>query len=88
MARRVEEHPEGGTGLVLVLGSAQSKHLRLGGVKVVDDHVDMHLLGYLLSRPCRRGVVLTCWKPMHWPCSARTSAQPGETSVFQSSNAP
>src|SRR5947209_5742291 len=58
MPRRVEEHAEGRTGLVLVLGRAEREHLRLGGVEVVDVHVDMHLLGYVLSRPLGRGIGL------------------------------
>jgi len=56
--RRVEEHPEGCTGLVLVLGSAEVEHCRLGAVEVVHDHVEMHLLGHLLSRPCGRVIGL------------------------------
>jgi hypothetical protein len=56
--RRVEEHPEGRTGLVLMLSRAKAEHRRLGGVEVVDDHVEMHLLGHLLGRPARRGVGL------------------------------
>src|SRR5215831_2418841 len=56
--RRVEEHPEGCTRLVLMLGRAEIEHRRLGGVEVIDDHVEMHLLGYLLSRPSRRGIAL------------------------------
>src|SRR5580704_14045145 len=56
--RRVEEHPEGGTGLVLVPGRAEAGHRRLGDVEVVDDDVEMHLLGYLLSRPPGRGIGL------------------------------
>src|SRR4029077_1459460 len=41
-----------------VLGRAETEHRRLGGVEVVDDHVEMHLLGHLLARPSRRGIVL------------------------------
>jgi hypothetical protein len=33
---RVEENPEGGTGLVLVLGRAESKDRRLGGVELLE----------------------------------------------------
>jgi hypothetical protein len=33
--RRVQEHPEGRAGLVLVLGRAELEHGRLGGVEVV-----------------------------------------------------
>jgi hypothetical protein len=51
MPGRVEEHPEGGAGLVLVPGRAEFGHRRLGGVEVVDDDVQMHLLGHLLSGP-------------------------------------
>src|SRR5262249_30737946 len=56
--RRVEEHPEGCAGLVRMLGRAEIEHRRLGGVEVVDDHIEMHLLGHLLTRPPRRGIVL------------------------------
>ena len=56
--RRVEEYPEGRTGLVLMLGRAESEHCCLCGVEVIDDHVEMHLLRHLLSRPSRRGVGL------------------------------
>ena len=49
MPRRVEEHPEGRTGLVLVLGRAQIEHRRLGGGDVIDDHVEMRLLRHLLG---------------------------------------
>jgi hypothetical protein len=58
MPGRVEENPEGRPGLVLVLGRAELEHRGLAGVEVVDDHVEMHLLWYLLGRPVRRGVVL------------------------------
>ena len=47
--RRVEEHPEGRTGLVLMLGRAQIEHRRLGGGDVIDDHVEMRLLRHLLG---------------------------------------
>src|SRR6185437_6949267 len=47
--RRVEEHPEGRAGLILVLGRAEIEHRLLGDVEV-------HLLGHLLTRPARRGV--------------------------------
>src|SRR5579859_2651651 len=57
VAGRVEEDPEGLARLVLVLGRAEREHLRLGGVEVVDDHVEVHLLRHLLSRPLRRGIV-------------------------------
>src|SRR5215510_10639360 len=56
--RRVEEYPEGCAGLVRMLGRAEIEHRRLGGVEVVDDHIEMHLLGHLLTRPPRRGIVL------------------------------
>ena len=43
MPRRVEEHPEGGSGLVLVLGRAEIEHRCLGGgVQIVDGYVEMH----------------------------------------------
>ena len=58
MPRRVEKHPEGCTGLVLVLGRAELKHRRLGGVEIIDDHIEVHLLWYLLTRPARRGIGL------------------------------
>ena len=58
MPRWVEEDPEGRPRLMFGLGRAQFEHRGLAGIEVVDDHVDMHLLGYLLSRPGRRRVVL------------------------------
>jgi len=60
---RVEEHPEVRARLVLVLGGAELQHLGLGGVEVVDVHVEMHLLGHLLGRPSRRGVALHLLSP-------------------------
>ena len=42
----------------LVPGRAEIEHRRLGGVEVVDDYVDMHLLGHLLSRSSRRSIGL------------------------------
>ena len=54
----VKEHAEGGARLVLVLGRAELKHRRLGGVEVRDHHVEMHLLWSPLSRPVGRRVPL------------------------------
>ena len=55
---RVEEDAERRARLVLVLGRTELQHRRLRGVEVVDDHVDVHLLRDLLSRPLRvRGEV-------------------------------
>src|SRR5262249_44138602 len=56
--RRVEEHPEGCAGLVRMLGRAEIEHRRLGGVEGVDDHIEMHLLGHLLTRPPGRDEAL------------------------------
>ena len=56
VSRRIEEHPEGCTGLVLVPGRAEIEHRRLSGIEVVDDHVEMHLLRHLLSRPSWRDI--------------------------------
>jgi hypothetical protein len=39
--RRVKEHPEGRAGLMLVPDRAKFEHRRLGGVKIVDDDVEM-----------------------------------------------
>jgi hypothetical protein len=43
---------------VLVLGRAETEHRRLGGVEVVDEHIEVHLLGHLLSWPPGRGIGL------------------------------
>src|SRR5690242_7391800 len=56
--RRVEEHPEGRAGLVLVLSGTEIEYRRLSGIEVVDDHVEMHLLGHLLTRPSWRDIAL------------------------------
>src|SRR5215468_9597830 len=56
--RRIEEHPEGRTGLVLVLGGTEIEYRRLSGIEVVDDHVQVHLLRHLLARPSWRGIAL------------------------------
>ncbi len=58
MPGRVEEHPEGRAGLVLVLDCAESQHGCLGGVEIVDDHVEMHLLRNVLARPGGQSVGL------------------------------
>ena len=58
VSRRIEEHPEGCAWLMLVLGRAEVEHRRLGSVEVVDDHVEMHLLRHLLSRPSWRDIPL------------------------------
>src|SRR5579872_4935086 len=49
----IQEDAEGRTRLTLVLSSAEFEHRRLGGRYVVDDHVEMHLLRYLLAGPFR-----------------------------------
>jgi hypothetical protein len=49
---RVEEDPEGPAGLVRVAGRAEIEYCRLGCVEVVNDHVEVHLLGW----PRRRRV--------------------------------
>jgi hypothetical protein len=53
---RVQEDPEGRTGLVRMSGRTELDHCRLGGVKVVNEHIEVHLLGPLLGRPPRRRV--------------------------------
>jgi len=58
VSRRIEKHPEGCAGLMLVLGRAEVEHRRLGGVEVIDDHVEVHLLRHLLSRPPGWGIPL------------------------------
>jgi hypothetical protein len=87
MARRVEEHPEGCTGLVLVPGRAESEHRCLGGVEVVDDHVEVHLPRHLLSRPYRRSVGLHLLEG-DARTELRADLSPGEMSVFPSGIAP
>jgi hypothetical protein len=37
---------------------AEIEHGRLSGIQVVDDHVEVHLLGQLLCRPHRRSVLV------------------------------
>ena len=49
MPCRIEEYPEGRTGLMLVLGSAELEYRRLSSVEVVDYHVEVHLLGQSLA---------------------------------------
>ena len=85
---RVEEHPEGRTGLVLVPGSAELEHRRLGGVEVVDDHVKMHLLGHLLGRPSRWGVGLHLLERDALTVLRADFSPVEETSTFQSNIAP
>ncbi len=58
MAGGVEEDPEGLAGLVLGQRGAEGEDLRLGGVEVLDDDVEVELLRHLLARPRRRPVVL------------------------------
>jgi len=53
---RVQEDPEGRTGLVRMFGRTEFDHCRLGGIEVVNEHVEVHLLGPLLGRPRRRRV--------------------------------
>ena len=65
MPRRVEKYPEGGAWLVLVLGRAEFEHGRLGDVEIIDDHVEVHLLWYLLTRPAQRsGLPVTASRPL------------------------
>jgi cytochrome c oxidase assembly protein subunit 15 len=54
---RVEEDPECGSWLVRVLDRAKLDHRRLGRVEIIDDHIDVHLLGNVLRRPGRRDVI-------------------------------
>ena len=58
MAGRVEEDAERRARLVLRLRGAEAQHVLLAAVEVVDDHVEVHLLRSLLSRPLRRSVVV------------------------------
>src|SRR5215212_3441693 len=44
-ARRVEEDPKRRAGLVVMLGRPMVEHRSLRDVEVVDDHVEVHLLG-------------------------------------------
>jgi hypothetical protein len=57
VACRVQEDPVGRTGLVWMFGCTEVDHCRLGCVEVVDEHVEVHLLGPLLGRPRRRRVI-------------------------------
>src|SRR4051794_29676300 len=54
---RVEEAPERGARLLIGLGPAEGEDRLLTPVEVVDDDVEVHLLGRLLSGPLRRPVV-------------------------------
>ena len=88
MPRGVEEDAEPGSGLVVVPGRAEGGHRFLARVEVVDDDVEVHLLGH--SWPGQSGGVYpsTGWKQKHCPLSARTSPHAGEASTVQSSSAP
>ena len=54
MPGRVQEDARSGPGLVLMFGRAKTKHGHLAGIEVVNDHVEVHLLGHLLTGPHRR----------------------------------
>ena len=56
MTCRVQENPEGRAGLVRMFGRSEIDRCRLGGIEVVNEHVEVHLLGPLLGRPRRRRV--------------------------------
>jgi hypothetical protein len=56
VARRVEEDPEPRARLVVVLRRTEGDDRLLAGVEVVDDDVEVHLLGHVLARPVGRGV--------------------------------
>ncbi len=58
VARGIEIDPEGGAGLVLMLGRAESQDARLGSVQIVDNYVQMHLLRDVLAGPDGRSVEL------------------------------
>ena len=60
MACRVEEHPERGPRLVVMLGCAQPEDGRFRRVEIVDVDIDVHLLRHLLTRPTR------CREPVHF----------------------
>ncbi len=48
MTCRVEENAERGAGLVIVLDGAEPDHGGFGAIEVVDDHIEVHLLGPVL----------------------------------------
>lgn len=58
MAGRIEEDSEVRAGLMIVLDGAESQHLGLRGIQVVDDQVEVHLLRSTLSWPVRRHEVV------------------------------
>src|SRR5712691_9612383 len=58
MPRRVKKHPERSSWLVLVLGRAELEHGLFGNVKIIDDHVEVHLLRNLLPGPVGWRIVL------------------------------
>src|SRR5699024_3835066 len=58
VAGRVEEDPERLSGLFGGLARTDLDHGRLGGIEVLDDHVEVHLLRVILARPTGRVVVL------------------------------
>ena len=57
MTCRVQEDAEGCPGLIRMSDPTEIDHDRLGGIEIVDEHVEVHLLGPLLGRPRRRCVV-------------------------------
>ena len=62
MSGRIEEDSKGCTGLVLVFARAELERTCLAGIEVVDNQVEMHLLGQILPRPRGRRVGLDAMK--------------------------
>lgn len=58
MACRVEEDAEGLPRLHLVLAGTEFEHGRLGGVEILDEHVEVQLLRMILTGPTRGVVVI------------------------------
>lgn len=58
MTGRVEHDPVGSAGLMRMFGRTEADHGRLGDIEVVDEHIEVHLLGPFLGRPGRRRVTV------------------------------
>ena len=54
---RIQENSVGRAGLIRMFCRTEIDHCRLGGVEVVNEHVEVHLLGPFLTRPGRRRVI-------------------------------
>jgi hypothetical protein len=69
-------------------GRTEVERRRLGRIEVIDDHVEVHLLGLLLSRPVRRRVTVHPVEGIAPAVPGAGRARSAETSTSQSSSAP